>query len=325
MKNSRKAITASLLSAAFMAGLKRREHFEPLHVQHNTPMKLSRNDWKVALFGTKDALGDKNLPSFAAGIAYYSVLAFFPFLAALVAVSALVISSEQLAALIGAAELYLPADVSSLVASQLERLVSRRSDNVLAAIIAIAVAIFGASVAAKGLVVASNVVYGVKESRGWLAQQIWGVVWTVFGIAFIAITLAFLTLKGDLLEHFNLPPALITALLFGRWLVLLASCILGLSIFYKYGPNRPNVRWHCVIWGAVLATTAWLLATIGFFVYVQNFANYTQSYSLFAGIIMLMVWMNLSALIVLLGAEINHQLEKVGHKKQGGLFNRTGR
>lgn len=319
-KNSRRAITLGLMTAMLVTSLKGREHLKPVHVQHGTPMRLSSDDWKTALLATKDAIGERHLPAFAAGIAYYSVLAFFPFLAALVAVAALVISPDQLETLVGAAERYLPADVASLVATQLERFVSRRSDNILAAIIAIAVAIFGASIAAKGLVVAGNVVYGVKESRGWLLQQIWGVGWTVFGIGFVAVTLALLALNAGVLEHFGLPSLLISVLLYGRWLMLLLFCMAGLAIFYKYGPNRPNVRWHCVIWGAVLATIAWLLTTVGFFVYVQNFANYTQSYSLFAGIIMLMVWMNLSALIVLLGAEVNHQLEKVGHKKRGGLF-----
>lgn len=307
----------------FVASLKGRQHLEPVHVEHGTPVKLSWSDWKLALLATKDAIGERNLFAYAAGIAYYSVLAFFPFLAALVAVAALVISPEQLQALIEAANRYLPADVASIIASQLQGLVSRRSDNLLAAIIAIAIAIFGASVAAKGLVVASNVVYGVKESRGWLAQQLWGVGWTIVGIGFVGTTLALLALNGRVLNHFGLPSLLVSVALYGRWVALVLFCMFGLAVFYKYGPNRPSVRWHCVVWGAVIATIAWLIATAGFFIYVQNFGNYTQAYSLFAGIIMLMVWMNLSAIIVLLGAEINHQLEKVGHKKRGGLFNRS--
>ncbi len=321
---SKKLAVIGVVAGALAAGLKGRRHHQDVHVAHSAPMKLSFDDWKVALLAAKDAIGERHIPAFAAGVAYYSVLAFFPFLAALVAVAALVISPEQLETLTVTAQRYLPADISEVVATQLQNLVSRRSDNVVAATIAIAIAIFGASIAAKGLVVASNAVYGVKESRGWLAQQLWGVLWTLVGIGFVTVTLALLAVNGGVLEHFGLPPVLITFVLYVRWLVLLLFCMFGLAVFYKYGPNRPRVRWQCVAWGAVLATVAWLIATSAFFFYVRSFASYTQSYSLFTGIIVFMIWMNLSALIVLLGAEINHQLEQVGHKKRGGLF-RKGR
>lgn len=318
---SQKLAIIGILAGTLAAGLKRRQHLDVVHPSaHGNPVRLSGKDWKTALIGTKNALGDKHLPTLAAGVAYYSILALFPFLAAAVAIAALVISPEQLDALIRTTQEYLPADISSVIASQLQSLVSRRSDNIVAATIAIAIALFGASGASKNLVIASNVAYEVKESRGWLAQQAWGIIWTVAGIGFAVMTVALLAVNDALLEHFGLPPLVINTLLYGRWLILLAFSMFGLAVFYRYGPNRPRVRWQWVSWGAVLATTVWLITTSLFFVYVQNFANYTQSYSLFAGIVVLMIWMNLSALIVLLGAVVNHQLEIVGHKRWGGFL-----
>lgn len=157
--------------------------------------------------------------------------------------------------------------------------------------------------------------YGVKETRGWLTQQVWGVVWTAAGIVLGIIVLSLLALNGTILNHFGVPDVLQAVLLWSRWLVAVILTALGLAVFYRNGPNRPKPEWRWVLWGAGLATGSWLIATSAFFTYVQNFANYTQSYSLFAGIIVLMIWLNLSALILLLGAEVNSQLETIGRNK----------
>lgn len=318
-RGKRRAI-ARTIAIAVTASLKTRQHAQGRHTTEGTPIKLSSGDWKIVFFETKNALAGKNLPTLAAGVAYYSTLAFFPFLAAIVAIAALLISSEQLDALISATRAYLPSDISGVVASQLQNLVARRTDNFLAAGIALALALFGASGASRGLVTASNVAYGVRESRGWLAQQLWGIIWTMGGIIFGTIIVALLAVNQTVLSHLGIPDAISVTLLYGRWLVLLLFSVFGLAVFYAFGPNRPRVRWQWVSWGAIIATIAWLVTTALFFAYVQNFTNYTQSYSFFTGIIVLMIWMNLSALIVLLGAEINHQLEMVGHKKWGGFL-----
>src|SRR5690606_712888 len=126
--------------------------------------------------------------------------------------------------------------------------------------------------------------------------------------------------NGTVLGYIGLSEPLASWVLYGRWILIMLVTILGLAIFYRFGPNRPQVRWQWVAWGAAVATVIWMLATVLFFAYVQNFANYNQSYSLFAGIIVLMIWMNLSALVVLVGAELNHQLETVGRKRWHGLL-----
>jgi membrane protein len=319
MKKDKKRLAIIGLMAGFLAaGLKTRQPYIGSDVPHVSggPAKLSLSEWKHALIETKNALGSKNLSVLAAGIAYYSTLAIFPLLAAGVAIAALLITPEQLQSLVDTAEAYLPGDISGVIAAQLETLVARRTDNLLAAGVAIVIALFSASGASKNLVIASNVAYGVKESRGWLMQQILGIMWTISGILFGFIVALLLAVNQAALEHFGVPPSIGMFILYGRWLVILLCTILGLAIFYRYGPNRPSTRWEWVSWGAVIATIVWLAATALFFAYVQNFGNYAQSYSLFAGIIVLMVWLNLSALIVLLGAEVNHRLETAGREKQ---------
>lgn len=314
-----KLITIGAAVGLLAASLKKRdiaEFIDALHPkQPVSPHHLSRQDWKEVLLSTQKSLASKNLPTLAAGVAYYTTLAFFPGVAAAVAIAALLIAPSQIEALIHTSEAYLPADVSSVVTTQLQNLVGRRADNVLAAFIAIAVALFGASGAIKSLINASNAAYGVTETRGWLAQQVWGIIWTVGAILFGLIVLAMLALNGSVLSRFGVPETLITVLSVVRWIVALLCTAGGLAVFYRFGPDRPKVAWKWVSWGAGIATVTWLVATSAFFAYVQNFANYAQSYSLFAGIIVLMIWLNLSALIALLGVEINAQLEHMGRKR----------
>jgi membrane protein len=317
-KDGKTLALIGLLGGILAASLKSRKSFtegageEPVI---RPPVKLTFGDIMQALLETKNALGDKNLTVLSAGVAYYATLAFFPLLAASVAIGALLITTEQLQALASVAETYLPGDVSGIVTEQLERLVSRRADNVLAAVIAIAIALFSASGASKTLVTASNVAYGVEESRGWLAQQAWGIVWTVGSIAFGFTVISLLAFDQGVLQYLGVPGSVSSVLIYVRWPAIVLMLIFGLAIFYRFGPNRTGARWQWVSWGAIIATVVWLVATVLFFAYVRNVGNFDQSYSLFAGIVILMIWLNLSALIVLLGAEMNHRLEKIGRDK----------
>ncbi len=314
--NKAKEAIVGAAAGLVSASLKTRQFSSALDMEHGGPSRLSRGDWWRALNETRKALGSKHLSTLAAGVAYYSVLAFFPFLAAGVALAALLITPHQLGELIRIAETYLPADLAKIVGSELQSLIGHRADNLLAAGIAIVVALFTASGASKNLVVATNVAYDVKESRGWLTQQAWGVVWTAIGVLFGIIFVIFLSINRGILNHFGVPPLFTNLFLYGRWLLILLFAIAGLAIFYRYGPDRPLVKWQWVNWGAVLATLIWIFATVLFFFYVQRFANYAQSYSVLAGIIILMIWINLSVVIILLGAEFNHRLEEAGRTRQ---------
>lgn len=312
-----KIMIGSLMMGFLAAAIKGRQvqtMAEAMPTVPVSPLRLSRSELRSVFSDTFRAIGSKNLPTLAAGIAYYSTLALFPLLAASVAIAALIITSDQLDLLIKTAGAYLPADISNVISSQLQSLVSRRTDNIIAAAIAVALALFGASGASKNLVIGGNVAYGVKESRGWIAQQAWGVFWTAGGILFGLFLVVLLAFNSAISEQLSVSPSVTSALLYGRWMVLIVIVVFGLSVFYRFGPNRPNMPWQWVDWGALLATLIWIVATLGFFTYVQHFAHYSQSYSFFAGIIALMIWMNLSALIILVGAEFNNQLSRVNQK-----------
>lgn len=277
--------------------------------------KTVASDLKTTINEVRKSLSSKSLPTLAAGVAFYSILALFPFLAAAVAIAALLITPDQLQALGDAIEFYLPAGVSELIITQLEEFVARRADNSIVAVIAVAIAIVSASGATRNLVIASNVAYGVKDSRSWIKRHVWGVVWIVAVLVLSLSVVSLLALNSSFLVYSGVPPGAASLLLAVRWLAIVVLAIFALSVFYRYGPDRPNAEWQWISWGAVVASVAWMIGTAIFFGYVQSFANYTQTYTVFAGMVILMIWLNLSALIVVLGAEFNHQLDITRQKQ----------
>ncbi len=200
--------------------------------------------------------------------------------------------------------------MAGLLTAQLTNAVDNESANVLVATAAIALALFGVSGAMSSLVNGLNVAYRAEETRNIIKVRLISLGLTCLLIVGLLLILPLIALGGDVLRSIGTPEVLVGVFSILRWLLLAAVMAIGLAVIYRYAPNRPNARWQWVSWGAIMATILWLVATALFFIYVQNFANFSESYSLFAGIIVLMMWLNVTGLIVLVGAEVNHQLEK---------------
>lgn len=276
----------------------------------STPTNLSWESWKHALLKTKDAIGNKNLSMLASGIAYGGTLAFFPLVIACVAIASIAISDEQINDVVASIAAFLPSDMAGLLTAQLTNAMNSESANILIAIAAIAFALFGVSGAMNSLVNALNVAYRANENRGAIKVRLVSLGLTGMLVLGLLIALPLIGLGGDILRSFGVPEPFVWVFSIVRWLLLAVVMAVGLAIAYRYAPDRKNARWQWVSWGAIMATLLWLVVTAFFFVYIQNFANFSESYSLFAGIIVLMMWLNFTGLIVLIGAEVNHQLEK---------------
>lgn len=276
----------------------------------SAPTDLSWRGWKRALLQTKNAIGNKNLAPLAASIAYGGTLAFFPLVVACVAIASMVINPDDMRDIVDGLSSYLPGDIAGLLSAQLSNAIENKSANSIVAVAAIALALFGVSGAMNSLVNALNVAYERHESRGIIKVRLISLGLTCMMVVGFLIILPLIALGSNLLRSIGTPELLITVFSIGRWAILALVMALGLSVVYRYAPDRPNARWQWVSWGALIATALWLIVTALFFIYVQNFANFSDSYSLFAGIIVLMMWINFTGLIVLIGAEVNHQLEK---------------
>lgn len=304
-----KLLSALVGVAALIFGYSKLSKFSRVELA-STPTNLSWQSWKEALLQTKDAIGNKNLSMLASGVAYGGTLAFFPLVIACVAIASILISDQQINQVVNSISSFLPSDMAGLLTAQLTNAMNNESTNVLIAAAAIALALFGVSGAMNSLVNALNISYQTEEMRGFVKVRLVSLGLTAMLVLGLLVVLPLIGLGGDILKHLGLPDVFIVLFSIIRWLLLAVVMTVGLAVIYRYAPDRQNARWQWVSWGAIMATILWLIVTALFFVYIQNFANFSQSYSLFAGIIVLMMWLNYTGLIVLVGAEVNHQLEK---------------
>ena len=311
MTRLRKLLTLATLgsiSGVISTVLMTRKHQTKLKLA-DSPAELSIKDWKRALIETKNALGNKNLPILAAGVTYFSTLAFFPLVAALVAIAGFVIASDQIHTVVNALNTYLPKDIASLLSTQLQNVSGKHPANIVVAIFAILLSIFSISGAIQNAMNATNVAYGTKETRKFFKLKLTSFVLTFGMIALSLLIIPLLLINRDFLLGLGVPSLLAHIFPYARWLLLIVLVTVALAVFYRYAPDRKEPKWQWVSWGAAVATVLWLLGTVLFFIYAQYFAGFSDTYSLFAGIIVLMTWLNLSAFIIILGAEINHRLE----------------
>lgn len=280
------------------------------HPFASSPRKFSIYDWKLALLATKDSLSNKRLGVLAAGIAFFSTLAFFPLMAASVAIASFFINKDSLNDIVDGIQAFLPADIASLISTQLAQALSNQAANVFIAIIAILISLFSILGAVQNLISAINAAYDLEENRKVIKLRLTSLL--IMGAGFLAglIIITLLLMNTPLLTGVGVPYWLATTFSVLRWPVLLVVVVVLLAVIYRYAPNKPKPQWQWVSWGSVIAALLWMLATVGFFVYARFFANFSDSYSTFAGIIVLMTWLNLTALTILVGAEVNNQLER---------------
>lgn len=274
-----------------------------------SPRKFMLKDWKNALTETKNAITSKRIGIMSAGISYFLTFAVFPAIAAGVAIVSFVISKSQIEETARSLESFLPGDIAFLVTTQLQTALEKPSSGVLIIIFGILIALFSLSGAMNNIINAVNAIYETDETRSFVKLRLISVAFILAAGATTGLVIFLLILNESFLVSIGIPQVLATAIIVLRWLVITVLVTVGLAIFYRYAPNRSNPHWQWVTWGSCIATIIWLIGTTAFFVYARYFAHYTESYSVFAGIIVLMTWLNLTSFAVLLGATINYRLE----------------
>lgn len=275
-----------------------------------TPRKFTLKDWHIALKATKRALANKRAGILAAGIAYFATFAFFPLIAAAVAISSLTIGSGNLTAVTSSLETYLPADIASLLSTQLNQAIANQASSVFVAVFGIMLSIFSISGATQNVISALNATYSVEDVSSPVQLRLQSL--RLMGIGIIAgvVIILLLLTNTPVLTAIGAPQWLAVTLSILRWPALVAIIALTLALVYRYGPNKHAPEWQWVSWGSLIASALWMLGTILFFIYARYFASFSDSYSTLTGIIVLMTWLNLSAYVTLLGAEVNNQLER---------------
>ncbi len=284
---------------------------DPLGRKATSPLQLrSAAWWQIAKRVWQESSAD-NVGLISAGVAFYGFLSLVPALGALVLTYGLFASPETLLKTVVAISKSLPVEAANLITAQLEGLVSSPDrQKGWGLIVALALAIFGATKGVDALVTAITIAYGETETRGFVKRTA-TVVWlTVFSVIF---TIVALTVIGAL----SLPGSLVPTVPFDfRWLIALGSTLvlilasaLGAAIFFRYAPDRRAARWTWLTPGAVFTGFGWFVVTSGFALYASRFSDYGATWGSLAGIVVLLTWLYLSAFTLLIGAELNAEIE----------------
>ncbi|HEX7043210.1 MAG TPA: YihY/virulence factor BrkB family protein [Burkholderiales bacterium] len=275
-----------------------------------TPSAIPARGWKDILLRVKDQLGADNISIVAAGVAFYLFLALFPAVAALVSVVGLVVNPGEIERYVAAAGEVMPPEALAIVASQVQQLASASSRTLgLSLVVSVALALWSATAGTKSLMAALNIAYGEEERRGYLRYYATAILLTLGAIAFAVLALALVAVLPALLALLPVPQIVRTALGLVRWVILAGAFVLGLAVVYRFAPDRTQPQWRWVSWGAAAATALWLLGSALFSLYVANFGDYNKTYGALAAIVILLTWIYLTAFVVLLGAELNAEME----------------
>ncbi|MHA6346885.1 YihY/virulence factor BrkB family protein [Roseivivax sp. CAU 1761] len=274
------------------------------------PREIPGPGWRDILWRVYAEISADHVSVVAAGTAFFGLLALFPALGALVALAGLILEPATVAAQFDAMVGVLPPEAADILQSQMTEVAGASETGIgAAAILGFLLSLYSASKGTQTLMEGMNIAYDEEETRGFVARYATALLLTLLLIVGAVIALAATVAVPALLEALPLPGAVETLISVGRWVILAGLAILGFAILYRYGPSRDAPKWRWVSVGAVVATVLWILGSLAFSVYVQNFGSYNESFGAIGGVIVLLTWLWLSAFIVLLGAELNSEME----------------
>jgi len=276
----------------------------------DTPRQIPAAGWRDVLWRTKGEMSRDNLSLVAAGVAFYALLAIFPAIAAIVSIYGLVADPQTVEQQLAAISHVLPEQARSIIEEQLTRVTSGASTALgFGAILGLLLTIWSANKGTQSLITALNIVYDEEEKRGFVRLTLISLGLTLGILLFLIVCIAAIAVMPALFGNLGLPEDIRQLASWLRWPILGLAFVIGLAVFYRFAPSRDAPRWRWVSWGAVAATVLWLIGSALFSWYVSSFGSYNETYGSIGAVVVLMMWFWLSALIVLLGAELNAEME----------------
>ena len=274
--------------------------------QADAPSAIPKKGWKDIAVRVKDSLRDDQVSLLAAGVAFFTLLALAPALAAVVSIYGLVTTPAEASKQIADFTTALPKDARSLLADQVKTVAGGNPRGLgIALVIGVLLSLWTASGGMKQLIEAVNVAYDESETRKFLRLR--GLA-LLFTLGMIVVFVATLGLLAVLPAVVNSSAGQVVANVV-RWPLLAVLMAVALAVLYRYAPDRDNPKLRWVTWGAGIATLLWVVGSVLFTVYVSNFGHYNKTYGSLGAVVVLLLWLYLSAFIILLGAEINAEME----------------
>ncbi|MDX7951386.1 YihY/virulence factor BrkB family protein [Lichenihabitans sp. Uapishka_5] len=276
----------------------------------DTPAAFTARSWKDILWRVYGELSNDRVLAVAAGVTFYALLALFPAITALVSLYGLladpVTISDQLASLAN----LMPSGALDIIGEQVKRIASKPHGSLGFGFVAgLGVALWSANAGVKAMFDALNIVYDEKEKRSFIRLNAVSLLCTLGGLAIVILALGAVVVIPVVLNLVGLGSVLETTISLARWPLLLCLIMLALAVLYRVGPSRRAPQWRWVTWGSGLAAVAWVVASMLFSWYVAKFGTYNETYGSLGAAIGFMTWIWISTTVVLIGAEVNAEME----------------
>jgi membrane protein len=275
-----------------------------------SPAQIPARGWWSILKRTAMESNEDRVMTEAAGITFYALLSVFPALTALVSIYGLFADPATVGSHLQQLAGFVPAGGLDILDEQLKRLTSGEPSKLgFGVIVGVLIALWSANQGTKAMFDALNIVYEEEEKRGFFLRTAITLVFTLSALLFIILAMSSIVVLPVVLRFAGLESSTEWLLRLSRWPLLLLSITALLATLYRFGPSREKARWRWVSWGGVFAAVAWAILSAGFSWYVGSFGNYDATYGSLGAVIGFMTWIWLSAIIVLVGAELNAEME----------------
>lgn len=275
-----------------------------------TPQQIPARGMKDVFWRLYAAITEDRVMLIAAGVTYYLLLALFPAMAALVSIYGFVASPVDIAERIVFLSTIMPADALNIFLDQLKSLASQDSSTLSIGLVAgLGIALWSANNGMKALFEAMNVAYQETEQRSFVRLNAISLLFTFGTMILVIILIVAMGVIPAMLAFLRLDAWAETIISVMRWPLMVLFVAGGIAILYRFGPSREPAKVRWLTWGTVFATVFWLAASIGVSFYLSNFADYNATYGTLGAMIGFMVWTWVSVIIVIIGAEINAELE----------------
>jgi membrane protein len=274
------------------------------------PLQIPWRGWKDILTRTYQEIQNNRLLALAAGVVFYSLVALFPAIAAGVSSYALFANAATIGKHLSIAADMVPAGSLDMLGEEITRIAAKSDGKLtLGFAVGLGIALWSANAGMKAIFDALNIIYHEDEKRGLVRLNLVSLLFTICAIAGTGLAIALVVVFPLLLAAFGLTSSDHPIIGYLRWPLMFVLVILGLAVLYRYGPSRRLVKWRWITVGSVFAALAWLVVSSLFSWYLGNFANYNATYGALGAVVGLMMWMWLSTIVVLVGAELNSEIE----------------
>jgi membrane protein len=251
-----------------------------------------------------------NVSLIAAGLALYALLAIFPALTAAVSIYGLFASPQQMADHMQSFQGVMPGEASQILEGQMKALSQQRQTLSFGLVFGVLVALWSARKGMVAIMAATNVAYDEREERGFIKQILISLAFTVGAVLSFLVVVLLAVAVPLALELIPLGNFAQTVIMVARWAVLWLIAVLGMAIVYRFAPDRHEPKWKWLSWGSTIAATLWLIGSLLFALYARSSASYGETYGALGGVVVLLLWFYLTGYSLVLGAEINSEMER---------------